>query len=963
MQQSTLAILGLRTTVLGSLASLAIAAPLADGSMDQAAHTDATRLGVFFDRDSIDDHGINLVARGVTLMRVGEYGTKIVNTLAVGCDLTVDAILVVGASTQGHASVRIIPGVAPTMPGNGDMWVTAAGLHVQSESGAVGPFLGAAPDTQDTWFAQYNNVWTSFSPGVSGLTTDIQGTGGLTLSGVFTGQLIVTFPDHPGGATTAMIVNSVDTNANGVVCWSADTGIAVVTDILTQLSTIQFGNTNIDPEAPQGTMGYNGADFYGIGASGTVMFTPVRSYSPNPGGGPALDGYFQLSKQDGTFDAVLELHYDVMANTLEFGAIISCTNQITATRMNAGPSYFTHTGELPQDATEGAFMYDFMSQSFLGYGALGWAPIGGGLTNIHSTVSGEVVTFTGVITTPRTYTLLDSDGTVLTVPVTPLGPGIVKWNDNTMQCEVVDINLAMDFLILNPSTTPAATPGTIYFDAQSGVLMLFDGSQWLPLDGVGPQGPQGPQGDQGIPGYNGMDGQQGPPGDQGPQGEQGPQGDPGSSGPQGPQGPEGPSTPPAGADTTLQYNNNGSFGSISEVTYTSGQLTFTDLELVINASNGAHSSVLAANIGATLNGDGASDADVRGMTIESYSFAPLIEKNIGLTINAVNQVTCTASEVTGLTVNAYGNGVTGTVSGIIINFGNYGSGTNAYGLHITGGTLYSTNCYGIYLDDGLNARIGGSLLVQAGTVTVNSGNKDVSIHTATIAGAQSNGSLICGQHDVLTHTGTLASGLVTTIVGHRSDVNNTLTGGIFGQVNYIGMHGYTSFKPNVGYAGVQSASTFYGLLGEVDANLRIYGAGYAMGYVYGVESKITLSREAGTGDVTIPYVFVFHGNVPNIVNSVSGTKISISNYYGLYLPAVTSSGAGTLEIDNRWGVYSDDSLALNYFAGDVMLVADKFEYWGRPTTDGSWRFGRNNNDMVIQRRESGAWVTKQTVYA
>ena len=33
-------------------------------------------------------------------------------------------------------------------------------------------------------------------------------------------------------------------------------------------------------------------------------------------------------------------------------------------------------------------------------------------------------------------------------------------------------------------------------------------------------------------------------------------------------------------------------------------------------------------------------------------------------------------------------------------------------------------------------------------------------------------------------------------------------------------------------------------------------------------------------------------------------------------------------------------------------------YLGDPTTNGTWRVGRNGNDLEFQRRESGNWISK-----
>jgi len=44
----------------------------------------------------------------------------------------------------------------------------------------------------------------------------------------------------------------------------------------------------------------------------------------------------------------------------------------------------------------------------------------------------------------------------------------------------------------------------------------------------------------------------------------------------------------------------------------------------------------------------------------------------------------------------------------------------------------------------------------------------------------------------------------------------------------------------------------------------------------------------------------------------------------------------------------------------VEALSSGYFYLGAKTTDGSWRIGRSGNNFVIERRESGNWVTKQT---
>ena len=48
---------------------------------------------------------------------------------------------------------------------------------------------------------------------------------------------------------------------------------------------------------------------------------------------------------------------------------------------------------------------------------------------------------------------------------------------------------------------------------------------------------------------------------------------------------------------------------------------------------------------------------------------------------------------------------------------------------------------------------------------------------------------------------------------------------------------------------------------------------------------------------------------------------------------------------------------------DLVSLFNAYHYFGSQGTEGSWRIGRNGTGLVFERRESGVWVTKQTVEA
>ena len=47
--------------------------------------------------------------------------------------------------------------------------------------------------------------------------------------------------------------------------------------------------------------------------------------------------------------------------------------------------------------------------------------------------------------------------------------------------------------------------------------------------------------------------------------------------------------------------------------------------------------------------------------------------------------------------------------------------------------------------------------------------------------------------------------------------------------------------------------------------------------------------------------------------------------------------------------------------GDELVVSDSTAvYFGSPSVNGSWRIVRDGNDLNIERRESGSWVSKDS---
>ncbi len=130
-EQSFLAKIGVRIGVLGSLANLAIAAPLADGNYSPAAHTDASRMGFWFDRS------VGLEFVGVAVM--GNFSAAFGLTFAEFAGQ-----IIAPASSASYAGLLLPQGVAPAAPTDGEVWTTTAGMYVRINGTTVGPLLGGS---------------------------------------------------------------------------------------------------------------------------------------------------------------------------------------------------------------------------------------------------------------------------------------------------------------------------------------------------------------------------------------------------------------------------------------------------------------------------------------------------------------------------------------------------------------------------------------------------------------------------------------------------------------------------------------------------------------------------------------------------------------------------------------------------------------------------------------------------
>lgn len=100
------------------------------------------------------------------------------------------------------------------------------------------------------------------------------------------------------------------------------------------------------------------------------------------------------------------------------------------------------------------------------------------------------------------------------------------------------------------------------------------------------------------------------------------------------------------------------------------------------------------------------------------------------------------------------------------------------------------------------------------------------------------------------------------------------------------------------------------------------------------------------------------------LENASGTVI-YPVYIGARLAdATTGAGELTLYCNSalRAKINAENDFEVSSGGSAIVQSGDAY-YLGAKSTDGSWRIIMSGNDLVFQRRESGSWVTKQTISA
>lgn len=221
-EQSFLAKAGLRLGILGSAASLAIAAPLANGNYDPSCHSDAARIGWYFDR-TVGAEKLGIVVGGVSGIVYTRSGSSVNFNMNIA---TCDFIVGDGTGTPQY----VINGAAATnrfiywQTGGLNRWAMGADNTPESGSSAGTNFTinaysdaGAYLDSPITIVRETNGVVTFARP-------VFHGAGTFSSATVIAWQASCTW-NNAATTFTAVLINVTDTlsNANSLL-WDLQIG-------------------------------------------------------------------------------------------------------------------------------------------------------------------------------------------------------------------------------------------------------------------------------------------------------------------------------------------------------------------------------------------------------------------------------------------------------------------------------------------------------------------------------------------------------------------------------------------------------------------------------------------------------------------------------------------------------------------------------------------------------------------
>lgn len=430
---------------------------------------------------------------------------------------------------------------------------------------------------------------------------------------------------------------------------------------------------------------------------------------------------------------------------------------------------------------------------------------------------------------------------------------------------------------------------------------------------------------------------------------------------------------PAGADRTVQFNDNGSFGSVEGLTYTPDVATGFDLNLTRTYDETAVASNNAGTLSVLLNLD--------PITAPSGSnLAALFVQN---QLTDATGMASRAGRIYGQYTRVLDTGFTGTawdgeMSGHfveVVKSGPTAGAVNGIRLNVQGGSTSSMSGANIYVEKSYTSNPGSvrgiAIAVESaatGTITQAFGLQITSVGSDTDTGT------IGTSYGV--YIGTTSGANVTDAYGlFQADANalNSFAGRVLvsaSTADRAGLnlpHGVAPTTPEDGDIW-STTSGFYGRVNGV--TVGPFGTGGGSGGAAGDSEEIQYN-DGSDGFAASPN-FKWRSNYLELTNRIELHSDTFPAEINFFTPGNTSRadividgtsnslqllcGNGNLILD----LPENTGLPIKSYC-DVAIPSDKAYYLGDPDTDGSWRVQNDTGNLTFQKRVSGTWQTQFTL--
>jgi hypothetical protein len=173
------------------------------------------------------------------------------------------------------------------------------------------------------------------------------------------------------------------------------------------------------------------------------------------------------------------------------------------------------------------------------------------------------------------------------------------------------------------------------------------------------------------------------------------------------------------------------------------------------------------------------------------------------------------------------------------------------------------------------------------------------------------------------------------------------------------------YSTRVVVTGSGTADSIYGFSSSSAGTATSIGYSYLYDCILTGTGGATVSRGI-VGDSALSDCYAKDCIITGVTTDIAQTNSAVITLVGSSITNGAVSGTvvyGGNFVSAKLGVGGAPGTSLIKSYGDVEAAAAGAMYFGDPATNDSWRIVRSGNNLVIERRESGSWVTKSTISA